>query len=37
MSYLLVYLKKLPIFAARICENNNVKTKYSNEKNIPTL
>ena len=25
MSYLLVYLKKLPIFAARIRENNNVK------------
>ena len=25
MSYLLVYLKKLPIFAARIREHNNVK------------
>ena len=25
MSYLLVYLKKLPIFAARIRENNNIK------------
>ncbi len=37
MSYLLVYLKKLPIFAARIRENNNVKTRYSDEKNISTL
>ena len=25
MSYLLVYLKKVPIFAARIRENNNIK------------
>lgn len=25
MSYLLVYLKKVSIFAARICENNNIK------------
>ena len=25
MSYRLVYLKKVPIFAARIRENNNVK------------
>ena len=33
MSYLLVYLKKVPIFAARIRE----KTRYSNEKNISTL
>ena len=32
MSYLLVYLKKVSIFAARIRENNN-----SNEKNISTL
>ena len=24
MSYLLVYLKKVPIFAARIRENNNI-------------
>ena len=37
MSYLLVYLKKVPIFAARIRENNNIKTRYSNEKNISTL
>ena len=49
MSYRLVYLKKVPIFAARIRENNNVKEdiamkrtfqpsrRYSNEKNIPTL
>ena len=36
MSYLLVYLKKLPIFAARIRENNNVKQDTA-EKNIPTL
>lgn len=25
MSYLLVILKKVSIFAARICENNNIK------------
>ena len=25
MSYLLVYLKKVPIFSARIRENNNIK------------
>ena len=25
MSYLLVYLKKVPIFAARIRKNNNIK------------
>ena len=25
MSYLLVYLRKVPIFAARIRENNNIK------------
>jgi hypothetical protein len=39
MSYLLVYLKKVPIFAARIRENknNNIKQRYSNEKNISTL
>ena len=32
MSYLLVYLKKLPIFAARIRENNNVKQDKQKEK-----
>jgi len=36
-SYLLVYLKKVSIFAARIRENNNIKRRYSNEKNISTL
>lgn len=36
MSYLLVILKKVSIFAARIRENNNVK-RYNNEKNISTL
>ena len=37
MSYLWFILKKYPIFAARIRENNNIKTRYSNEKNISTL
>ena len=37
MIYLLVYLKKVSIFAARIRENNNVKIGYKDEKNIPTL
>ena len=37
MSYHLVYLKKVPIFAARIRENNNIKHRYEDEKNIPTL
>lgn len=37
MSYHLVYLKKVSIFAARIRENNNIKHRYEDEKNISTL
>ena len=37
MSYHLVYLKKVPIFAARIRENNNIKQREEDEKNISTL
>ena len=37
MSYLLVYLKKVPIFAARIRENNNIKQDTVMKKNISTL
>lgn len=37
MSYLLVYLKKVPIFAARLRRIITIKTRYSNEKNISTL
>lgn len=37
MSYRLVYLKKVSIFAAQLRGNNNIKTRYSNEKNISTL
>ena len=36
MIYLLVNLKKVSIFAARLRENNNIKI-YNNEENIPTL
>ena len=28
----MVYLKKVPIFAARIRRSNNIKTRYSNER-----
>ena len=37
MSYLFVYFKKVTNFAARYSMNNNIKTRYSNEKNISTL
>ena len=37
MSYLLVNLKKVPIFAARLRRIITIKTRYSNEKNISTL
>ncbi len=37
MTYLLVYLKKAPIFAAQIDIKIIINKVYSNEKNISTL
>ena len=37
MSYLLVILEKVSIFAARLRRIITIKTRYNNEKNISTL